>query len=350
MQIFRQKNVTKNYKRLQIPQKYTNFAPFPDVLLISTTDPEQSINHQNSTIMKRIEFIAPVAAMRGNLSGDQQLLYPTKNNSAWEAPQGQQSAATNYQPRYIGAKRVSGDLKYFSTRTKSTVNLTPAMRTNMALLAAANDIANKAIQNLLIYDQLAALAAQYRPDGWTLKRWVSSIVRQALINQSKTIIFDPSGTPSPAVNNPFTVGVDSQAVASNINLEVFYKFFLLLGREGSSILNISVPGRSDIQSTVVTGVTFGDLYAQPSQMVFHGVLPMTAAYNGGKRDAQFLQFYIASGTEPDRNILIDYYTSELITTYQLMRRPMGSEEAWTNVTTVMECDIDNYEYQLQLPS
>jgi len=39
MQIFWQKNVTKNYKHLQKPQKCTNFAPIPDVLSILTLEP-----------------------------------------------------------------------------------------------------------------------------------------------------------------------------------------------------------------------------------------------------------------------------------------------------------------------
>lgn len=296
--------------------------------------------------MKRIEFIAPVAAMRGNLSGDQKLLYPTKNNSAWEAPQGQRSSATNYQPRYIGAKRAFNDLKTFSTRTRSTVNISPAMRKNMALLAAVNDITNKAMQNLLIYDQLVALAMEYKPAEWTFKHWLSSVVRQALINQVKTIIFDPKGTPTPAVNNPFTTGVDQNSKASDISLEVFYKFFTLLGRDGSTIMDISVPGRSNVQSTVVNGVTFGDLYAQPGAS-FYGTPPMKRVYSAGKQDAQFGDFIIASGTEPDKDIYVESVDSETITRHYLMRREKDSKEAWVNVTSVMECDTDTYEYKLQ---
>lgn len=39
--------------------------------------------------MKRIEFIAPVEAMRGNLSGKQDLLYVENDNKAYEGPVGQ---------------------------------------------------------------------------------------------------------------------------------------------------------------------------------------------------------------------------------------------------------------------
>lgn len=282
--------------------------------------------------------------MRGNLSGDQKLLYPTKNNSAWEAPQNQRSAATNYQPRYIGAKRVFNDLKTFSTRTRSSVNFTPAMRKNMALLAAVNDITNKAMQNLLIYDQLAALSAEYSPDGWTFKHWLTSIVRQALIDKRKTIIFDPKGTPSPAVNNPFTVGVDSQAKASNISPEIFYKFFTLLGQDGAVVLNIPVVGSSDVQATVVNGVTFGDMFAYPG-VSFMGSVPMTRIYQSGRQSAYLLNWSL-TGSEPDKNVIAE--TDDPSVTYNLMRRAKDSEDAWVQVTSVMECDTETYEYQLQL--
>lgn len=87
--------------------------------------------------MKRIEFIAPVEAMRGNLSGKQTLLYPTNDNKAFDAPQGVRSYAKNYRPSFIGAKRASDGLKYFGVRTKSAVKNTIDALKNMAALAVA---------------------------------------------------------------------------------------------------------------------------------------------------------------------------------------------------------------------
>jgi len=294
--------------------------------------------------MRKIEFIAPVAAMRGNLSGDQKLLYPTKNNSAWEAPQGQRSAATNYQPRYIGAKRAFNDLKTFSTRTRSSVNITPAMRTNMALLASVNDITNKAMQNMLIQSQLVALAQQYKPAEWTFKHWLSSIIRQAIIDKRNSIIFDPKGTPDPAVNNPFTVGIDSNARASNINPEIFFKFFTLLGRDGSVILNIPVVGSSDVQATVVNGITFGDIFVQPG-ISFYGTSQFTRIYQNGKQSPYLLNWAMY-GSEPDKPVQAE--TDDPSVMYNLLRRAKDSEDTWVQVTSVMECDTETYEYQLQL--
>lgn len=68
--------------------------------------------------MKRIEFVAPVEAMRGNLSGAQDLRYALNNNKAYEAPEGT-NYARNYQTRYIGAKRAKDGLKYFGVRQRN---------------------------------------------------------------------------------------------------------------------------------------------------------------------------------------------------------------------------------------
>lgn len=96
--------------------------------------------------MRGIEFLAPVEAMRGNLSGNQVLDYPTNDNSAWDAPAGRTSYARNYQTRYVGAKRSSTGLKYFSVRTKSAVANTALTRLQQAALGASR----------VIYEQLAA--------------------------------------------------------------------------------------------------------------------------------------------------------------------------------------------------
>lgn len=96
--------------------------------------------------MRGIEFLAPVEAMRGNLSGNQVLDYPTNDNSAWDAPAGRTSYARNYQTRYVGAKRSSSGLKYFSVRTKSAVANTALTRLQQAALGASR----------VIYEQLAA--------------------------------------------------------------------------------------------------------------------------------------------------------------------------------------------------
>lgn len=88
--------------------------------------------------MKRIEFIAPVEAMRGNLSGKQEgLLYPAANNRAYESPLGSVNYAKNYRPSFVGAKRAKDGLKYFAVRTKSAIHLTAKSKRQMAILGGA---------------------------------------------------------------------------------------------------------------------------------------------------------------------------------------------------------------------
>jgi hypothetical protein len=84
--------------------------------------------------MKRIEFVLPVESMRGNLSGEQTLVYAQNNNSAYEAPNGTQYAR-NYQGRYIGSKVSKSGLKYFNVKTKSATVLNDSTRLTMGTLA-----------------------------------------------------------------------------------------------------------------------------------------------------------------------------------------------------------------------
>lgn len=90
--------------------------------------------------MKRIEFIAPVEAMRGNLSGAQKLEYPTDNQGAYEGPVGSVNYARNYSPRFIGAKIARNGKKYFTVRTKTANHLTNKSKSAMALLGGAGAI------------------------------------------------------------------------------------------------------------------------------------------------------------------------------------------------------------------
>lgn len=122
---FSQKKFTKNYICLLIGTNYGNFA--------------DCLTQNRCIVMRRIEFIAPVEAMRGNLSGSQKLEYALNNNPAFDAPLGRQYAK-NYQPRFIGAKRASDGHKYFGLRTKSATLITVASRKRMAVLGGCGSM------------------------------------------------------------------------------------------------------------------------------------------------------------------------------------------------------------------
>lgn len=161
--------------------------------------------------MKRIEFIAPVEAIRGNLSGKQKLVYAENDNPAYEAPIGRQYAR-NYRPSFIGAKRASDGLKYFSVKTKSATGLTLSSKKAMAVLGGAGaliaailrDPSRKtALQIQLEYNIQHGLVAA----GTSLRKWMSDKVQSALRFKQSEIDFKAgTGTTEVKVNNPWVEG------------------------------------------------------------------------------------------------------------------------------------------------
>lgn len=299
--------------------------------------------------MKRIEFIAPVEAMRGNLSGAQKLTYPTKDNSAWDAPTGKQNGATNYQPRYIGSRRSKDGRKGFSVRTRNTINVTPVMRTNMALLGTSSVIANEIMMNLAVLDALQALYLRYRPEGWSMKRWVQYKVRMGLVNKDASFTFDESGAPTVVIDNPFVPRVDDQAKASNISYRDFFKFWTTLGRVGSVVVDIDVEGKSKVQATFLNGVQFNDQFPQIDPVQFLGVKPNEYVFRNGDRVMFFGAFQPSNPSEPAAAIVI-IIDDELVT-YKLMKRPAGdTETAWTEVDWTDTCDTEQYDYYIKKQS
>lgn len=134
--------------------------------------------------MKRIEFIAPVEAMRGNLSGSQKLQYAKNNNPAWDAPEGEQ-AARNYTPRYVGAKRSKDGLKYFGVRKSSVTKISVKSREIMALLAGSSACYLAASKNLQLFDVIYAAfdAAKASDASLTFRKWLQGILYEMLANK-----------------------------------------------------------------------------------------------------------------------------------------------------------------------
>lgn len=89
--------------------------------------------------MKRIEFIAPVEALRGNMSGKQTLVYAQNDNPAYDAPEGRQYAR-NYKPRYIGYRRAKDGAVYFGVKRKSATKVDAASKITMAALGTIQDL------------------------------------------------------------------------------------------------------------------------------------------------------------------------------------------------------------------
>lgn len=179
--------------------------------------------------MKRIEFVLPVESMRGNLSGEQKLVYAQNNNPAYEAPNGTQYAR-NYQGRYIGSKVSKSGLKYFNVKTKSATVLNASTRLTMGTLAAVAAIRSALMKDhaqdyAQIMANLTAELIQGIMSG-TGKRTLLALfyekVADMLQGHKPNVVF--SGDTSVTINNPWTLGVGVPSAALEINPVVWVKF------------------------------------------------------------------------------------------------------------------------------
>lgn len=186
---------------------------------------------------KRIEFIAPVEAMRGNLSGKQELLYAQNDNPAFEAPDGKQYAR-NYQPRFIGAKRSSTGLKYFAVRTKNAVNNTAQAKMAQACLGAASAISAAVIDTPSIwasYQTILTNEYSYRKShGTTKAKTIRAFLTELFVNELKdmqtyltTYLQYQPGT-LVSIGNPYNLTQFDAERDPSISDETLVKFWTLL--------------------------------------------------------------------------------------------------------------------------
>ena len=154
--------------------------------------------------MKIVEFIAPVEAIRGNMSGRQNLLYPTNDNKAYEGPVGSVNYARNYSPRFVGAKIAKSGKKYFTVRTKSANHLTAKSKKAMALLGGAGALYAALLKSSTLKAQAEAVwvKAQELGDTRTFRAFMMYYFRNALIAHSETITLTIAGS-TVSIDNPW---------------------------------------------------------------------------------------------------------------------------------------------------
>lgn len=195
--------------------------------------------------MKSIEFLAPVEAMRGNLSGNQKLLYPTQNNAAWDAPSDKRSYSTNYQPRYIGAKRARDGKKYFATKKRSAVMMSPKMRKNMAVLSCSSVLANIIMDDLTNFTELQNRwlnSYEHKQLNWTFKHWLLEPIKTALLSKNN-IVYNAPGATSIVYDNPFRftggpIPGSSDVTTQYFPFDLLYKFFNQLAVEPNATFTV----------------------------------------------------------------------------------------------------------------
>lgn len=177
--------------------------------------------------MKRIEFIAPVEAMRGNLSGAQKLQYPTDNQGAYEGPAGTVNYARNYSPRFIGAKIAKSGKKYFAVRTKTANHLTVKSKQAMALMGGTGAIVASILRDKTaeIYTNLYGAWVKAQELGGstsTFRQFLSGSVRRMLIQKSATYHVQV-GEFGQDIDNPWNT--TSQTPNVSISQAILVKFW-----------------------------------------------------------------------------------------------------------------------------
>lgn len=208
--------------------------------------------------MKRIEFIAPVEAMRGNLSGAQKLQYPTDNQGAYEGPAGAVNYARNYSPRFIGAKIAKNGKKYFAVKTKTANHLTAKSKKAMAIMGGTGAIIAFILRDKTsehytnLYD--AWLAAQEMGDLRTFRKFLDDAIRPMLANRQESKHVQV-GKYSETIYNPWI----SAGSSYNLPMRVILKFWTELGPEGAFFINVALPDGGNGVCGWISGKTFAQM-------------------------------------------------------------------------------------------
>lgn len=180
---------------------------------------------------KRIEFIAPVEAVRGNMSGKQNLVYPSSDNSAFEAVPDKVNYARNYRPSYIGAKRSSDGLKYFSVRTKNAVTLTQTALRNMATNGASFGITSKILADESLATALGTQwdeAVRQGQFSGNLRQFINFYVNQMVGGYMTTISINFIGLAN-TLKNPWMNSDDIDYAPSKDVLVKFWTYLHIAG-------------------------------------------------------------------------------------------------------------------------
>ena len=220
--------------------------------------------------MKKIEFIAPVEAMRGKLSGNQTLLYAENDNPAFESPKGQRNYARNYRPSFIGAKVSSTGKVYFSVKTKSAVHMTNKAIQAMALQGATGAIVGALLAAKTAQPYLTANAAymlaRLKNQRLTFRKYVSDKVRAAIAAKAQNIAWTELSV-SVSFKNPWHDG--TMTTGAEVSDTILAKFWSQLAPDG---IQFKVDGQIGIANT---GNTFADVIDDPIN-----ILGLTAAETG----------------------------------------------------------------------
>lgn len=195
---------------------------------------------------KRVKMLSPFKALRGNVSGSQDLEYPLNGQGAYEAPAGKHYAQ-NYDPRFIVCERASDGRVYFQVKQRSATNITAKSKKAMAVLGGAG-----AIMGAILKDKTSALYAalmnafeETHPviDGKpaTFRQYVTRYIIAALRAKFPmiSVIWNNAGALAMiTINNPFVSG-GAGTYDVEISGEVLVKFW---GELASKPISFEIEG------------------------------------------------------------------------------------------------------------
>lgn len=197
---------------------------------------------------KNIFMISPFEVLTGNLSGKQDLTYPSNDNKAYEAPEGRQYAR-NYRTRYIGCRRAKDGKAFFLVKKASATKVSATTKLNMALLGATQAIFANIMTDDSMKLKLGAsynLATQQGQTSLSLANWAKEIIRRALLSKAQYISFLPqTGAGVGVATNPFNAPASPSAGThvTSIKNSVLVEFWGVLALNG---IYFSIGGRKCI--------------------------------------------------------------------------------------------------------
>lgn len=191
---------------------------------------------------KRFRMISPFDVVTGNVSGSQDLKYPTKDNKAYEAPAGKHYA-TNYKPRFIMHERKSDGLAYFSLRQRTAINKTAKSTLAMAVTGACGAIvgailADKSSELYIKLMQLYEAGMRSVNGKQSFRAMLSDTIMKGLrAKQSLFFFVGPAGGQivDASFNNPYVSG-GTAAYNVTISTEVLVKFWPVLANNPISFV------------------------------------------------------------------------------------------------------------------
>lgn len=128
----------------------------------------------------------PVDWLRGSLSPAQALQY--NGADAYTIGDGERVSAENYQPKMVAKVLRLGNpdmLRYYQIRSRSSVNMTTAVRKNMATMGAAAALYASLVSDKQTDIYIACVDAC--PKGKTLRQFIMPILKDGLAEKVDTI-------------------------------------------------------------------------------------------------------------------------------------------------------------------